>query len=642
MKDMEEEALKSCLVTRERESMHLRLGLASPSCGSPPFDSAAPDIQLITLPWTEWPIYDPAIFEVERQRIERWYHARGYFDARVKSVQAFADGREVNPDECKADSSCKLEVVVKLTEGKPTLVDEVYIVPEADLPEGLQRSLEKALQLKRGKRFDEASYGADKAMLEARLIAASYARAKVRGTVWVDRNSRKAIVEYRVDPGPTCVFGKVHVEGADDVPVPLILETANLREGATYDQEVVDDAQRAIFALRVFSSVKIERRGEGRVVDLMISLQRGRITNWSAGIGVMSGTLRRTTSTETNSVPQWDVHLKASYENRNLLGGLRSLRLEERPRVIFLRQFPGVPPGGPRYGNLISLTFEQPATFERRTVLFSSAAWDVGPDPYRGFFRHDVAVKLGLRRSFWKRRFTASLAVEQDFYRVLKSERPEGVSSYTLPFLEQLLTIDLRDDARRPRLGAFAQVLVQETSRLGSYGSWDYVRVLPEVRGYVPLLFDVVLAARFAVGALYVFDSEPGLDPNTAGLGPETYRLRGGGPTSNRGFAAGRLGDGLIGGSRRFEGSLELRVPLGGDLGLVFFGDVGDVHTSFRWKHLNTSAGLGLRYFSIIGAIRLDAGWRIPGAQVLGAEPAPAYKGDGWPSAVHLTIGEAF
>src|SRR5262245_27636034 len=89
MKAMEPEALAACLVTRERERSKLRLGLAAPTCGEPPFDSAAPTFDLWSLPWNDWPIYDPAIFEVERERIERWYAARGYYNAHVVSVKTF-------------------------------------------------------------------------------------------------------------------------------------------------------------------------------------------------------------------------------------------------------------------------------------------------------------------------------------------------------------------------------------------------------------------------------------------------------------------------------------------------------------------------------------------------------------------------
>jgi translocation and assembly module TamA len=643
VKDMAPEALASCLVTRERDASHIRLGLGAPSCGKPPFDSSAPSFEIWTLPWTEWPIYDPAIFEVERQRIVRWYAARGYFDARIESVQTFAGGKQVNADECPAQADCKLKIVVKVFEGKPTQVAAVSIKTDHPLPAKLLAQLQKSLELKKSQRFDEASYQNDKDNLKAQLIEASYARAKVTGKVSIDRNTREATVEYDLTPGLDCVFGVVKLEGNDDIPPLLLLEAANIRAGTKFSQSVVDDAQRAIFALNVFSVVDVELQGQGRVVDLLAKVERGRITRWSAGAGLMSGTLRRTGSVETTSVPQWDIHLSGSYENRDFLGGLRKLRIEERPRLIFLREFPGVN-GGAHLGNSISITFEQPSTFEARTKLYSSAGWDVGPDPFQGFFRHDVAVKVGLERPFWRRRFRARFALEHDFYWAEKN-RPGDVSNYVLPFLEQQVTLDLRGDSRKPRLGGYADVLVQETSRLGSYGSWDYIRVLPDLRAYVPVAFDIILAARFAVGGLFVLSHASDLDAASAILGPNVYRMRGGGANSDRGFGAGELGDGLVGGSRRYEGSLELRVPLGGDFGFVVFGDVGDVHTSWRFNHLNTAAGAGLRYSSVLGALRFDAGWRIPGAQIVsghGADDVDTYKGSGWPSAVHLTIGEAF
>jgi outer membrane protein assembly factor BamA len=229
-------------------------------------------------------------------------------------------------------------------------------------------------------------------------------------------------------------------------------------------------------------------------------------------------------------------------------------------------------------------------------------------------------------------------------------------SSYRLPYIEQQLVIDLRDNPLRPRLGLYFSVLAQESARVGAYGSWDYLRLTPEARVYLPMPLSSVLAARFAVGALLISDASPGLDADSQRLGPQSYRLRGGGAGGNRGFQAGSLGVGEAGGTRRWEGSLELRVPLGGSFGLVLFGDVGDVSDTgaepvamgqsprsarFEWKRLNAASGLGLRYFSVLGAIRLDAGWRLPGLQRLGASDDAVTLGVA-PSAVHFTIGEAF
>ena len=363
----------------------------------------------------------------------------------------------------------------------------------------------------------------------------------------------------------------------------------------------------------------------------------------AAGVGVMSGTLQR--SLELSSVPQWDIHLSGAYENRSLFGGLRRFRIEERPRLIFLDDFPGAK-GGPRVGNLITLKFEQPQAIERRTTLFVENSWDFGPDPFEGYFRHDLSTKVGLSRPFFRQRLTTSFAVAHDLYEITTSDAPDDVSSYRLPYLEQQIVADLRNDRVRPRYGAYAAVLVQEAFELGGYGSWNYVRVTPDVRGYVPLMWDFVLAARFAVGATFISSRSDKLDPTSARLGPVPYRLRGGGANSNRGFAAGELGAGTDGGIRRYEGSIEVRIPLGQDLGVVLFGDVGDVSQGkrIRFDHTNTALGFGLRYFTILGAIRLDLGWLVPGLQRIGdsGDPANDVKVKVTPSAWHLTIGEAF
>ena len=135
-------------------------------------------------------------------------------------------------------------------------------------------------------------------------------------------------------------------------------------------------------------------------------------------------------------------------------------------------------------------------------------------------------------------------------------------------------------------------------------------------------------------------------------LGPRDLRLRGGGATSNRGFLPGELGDGSDGGTRRWEASCELRVPLTDAFGMVGFFDAGDVSRKpkFRWDHPQASAGFGLRYFTLIGSIRVDVAWRIQDMQVFGpderdpgGEQSQVDFGfaelDG---AIHFTLGESF
>jgi hypothetical protein len=61
-----------------------------------------------------------------------------------------------------------------------------------------------------------------------------------------------------------------------------------------------------------------------------------------------------------------------------------------------------------------------------------------------------------------------------------------------------------------------------------------------------------------------------------------------------------------------------------------------------RFSHLNAATGFGLRYYSFFAPIRFDAGWRIPGWQVVGDGREPNVEVGVLPSAAHLSIGEAF
>ena len=141
-------------------------------------------------------------------------------------------------------------------------------------------------------------------------------------------------------------------------------------------------------------------------------------------------------------------------------------------------------------------------------------------------------------------------------------------------------------------------------------------------------------------------------------LGPRPYRLRGGGPYSVRGVQAGALGlrdvqeEGFPGGTRSWIASIELRVPLGDSFGLASFVDAGDVDggdseekARFRFDHPNTTLGAGVRYKTLVGPLRLDVGFLVPGLQGKRSDARsvsvedPLFKLHG---AVHLTIGESF
>jgi outer membrane protein insertion porin family/translocation and assembly module TamA len=99
------------------------------------------------------------------------------------------------------------------------------------------------------------------------------------------------------------------------------------------------------------------------------------------------------------------------------------------------------------------------------------------------------------------------------------------------------------------------------------------------------------------------------------------------------------------GGLSLWEASIELRFPIfpSAGLGGAIFCDASDVSRQrfhLRWLYPHLSCGAGLHYDTPIGPIRLDAGFQIPGFQVL--DPSSTEKRSPSFYAISLGIGEAF
>jgi outer membrane protein assembly factor BamA len=669
------DAITTCLISRERESFGITVGLAEPVCGVPPFDSSPVRLNLWRFPWSEWPTFNRAVFDQDLQRVLRFYRARGYYDAKIADVSYEPEhvGRAGAVGHCDADvSDCRVNVLIVVAEGEPIRVAEIALIGLDALPEATRSSARGAIELELGKPVDEALHDRSKVNLARSLRASGWAGARVEGRVDLDTRAHVAKVTYRVEPGPAYQFGALILQGHGALPADVIERAAHLDRGTPFDPDVLREIQAEVFALGAFSAVEVEERLDvaTRRADVLVSVTPLPPDALRVGLGVLSGATRRNETGELQSIPQWDVHLFARYQRRHLFGSLGQLTLEDRPRLIFNAAFPALrssrpPPdagsdlptpagvgtrgNGPRPGNIASLGLSQPGLLEARTNAFARTLWDYGPEPYLGFFRSELLLRLGLTRGFWTRRVLVTVALEQDIFSVLESSTERDLpASYRYAYAEQDVRLDLRDSQTRPRSGAYFAINTTQAPRwLGS--DWTVLRVAPEVRGYLPLPLDMVLAQRFALASLFVSDGRADLDPISRELGPTSYRLRGGGASSNRGFPAGTLGAGLDGGIRRWEASLELRIPIGQQLVLAGFADAGDVNQgkSYRFNHLNTSLGYGLRYHTIIGAIRLDIGHRILAWQRSDGSPgieaqAGTLPFSDAPGAVHLTIGDPF
>jgi translocation and assembly module TamA len=226
---------------------------------------------------------------------------------------------------------------------------------------------------------------------------------------------------------------------------------------------------------------------------------------------------------------------------------------------------------------------------------------------------------------------------------------PAGSSSQdtcniSVSYLEQVAELNRRDDPIAPRNGYYLSLSLQEGGG-PLQGDFTFLRVLPDVRAYHSFGTNdrLTFAARLRLGTLLspVVTNEAG--EHIRQESAVVNRFFGGGGVAMRGFNSRRLSpmnisnttaeqpsDRIvpIGGNSLVETSLEMRFKLFGDLSLAAFHDSGLVgvgplnigaHRSevrgessriFGDYHFQ-AVGIGVRYATIVGPVRLDLARRL-------------------------------
>lgn len=627
------------------------------------------------IPFSKKKRFDPNVWRTDLERIERYYQARGYFQANVVSSEVIPDGENA------------VKVRVQIEEGEPTIITGIQVDGGAALAADQQALLADAVPFSQGEVFLEETWEALEESLAADLREQGYARAGVKSLARVDLETREATLDIQVDAGTRYKFGDITLRNhtGERVEDWRIIEQAReaIEDEEWYSDTARDEAQARVFAMEVFGAATVsqgEAHPETGVVDLEVEVQEAPLHTLRAGFGVGIDQARN------------DVHAIAGYTDRDFLGGLRRLELESRAGWAFLPNAYSVARGGntvTQHGPIARLSADllQPRLFHPNFSGTSRLEFERALEPAYAYF--GGRGRLGVNWTPWSW-LTITPSYNLELYRLDQGEVQRSTETAGAPnllygcaggcvlsYLEQALQLDRRDDIQEPKNGYLLALSFQEGGRfLG--GTFDYLRVLPEVRGYVSMLENqrLTLSARVRAGTLVPLSGGP-LDS------PIVARFFSGG-NFMRGFSSRRLSPMLliptpegsgefeaeplpIGGNGLFETQLEVRYDLTANLIGALFTDFGIV-TSEQLQvstlgQLQMAVGGGVRYRTPIGPIRLDLAYRPNvGAplQVYSAEEAtPLYResqgcfgfGEGSPDragapegpcSIHLSIGEAF
>ncbi len=412
--------------------------------------------------------------------------------------------------------------------------------------------------------------------------------------------------DIRLDPGPVLRFGPVTVTGQERMRERRILKIAGLRYGETFSQTELDRAAQRLRRTGVFRSVTLTEGDYPVSGDLL-----------PIGITVIEEKPRRfSIGAEIASID--GLSLTGYWLHRNLLGGGERLKIEGSITNI------GASVSGVDYG--IGITLDRPATLTPDTT--AGLTFELGHLDEVDYSANVAAFGLNFTHYF-SDELTATAALNYEFADVTE---PSGTYRFRSLALPLGATWDKRDSTTDARKGFYLKGEVKPFWGFGTTGSGARLTFDGRVYRSFGQNDRVTLAGRVQAGAVLgsALLETPRDDLFFSGGGGtvrgQPYRSLG--VLVNRGFGP----DFLIGGTHMLVASAELRTQVTERIGVVGFVDAGQIGVdgfSGPLSNWHAGAGLGLRYETGFGPLRLDV-----------AAPVGGDTGDG--VQIYIGLGQSF
>lgn len=443
--------------------------------------------------------------------------------------------------------------------------------------------------------------------LRTALGEQGYAEARIgEQDIEINHQTRLATLTLPIEPGPIARFGAIQVTGKPPFSSRHVGTIARFKRGDPFRRSKVDDLRRALIATGLVSvaEVRVLPVDGGRAVDLAVKLEPAPARTIAGELGYGTGEGAR---------------VEGSWQHRNFFNPEGALTLRG---VLGTNE------------QLAGASIRRNNFLRRDQVLNLQATAS-----HREFDAYEASTLLlagNIERQsnfIWQKTWTWTGGAEllaTDERGVFATAGVKDTRTFLIAAAPASLGYDGSDSLLDPTTGF--RLLGRISPEVSFHGGGrTYVRGQFDASAYRPLSDRVVAAGRIRLGTIGgagLFDLAP------------SRRFYSGGGGSVRGYGYQRLGpkdlDGdPVGGRGLAEFAIETRIRLnqfGGNLGVVPFFDGGtlsdDSLPSFsNWRF---AVGLGARYYSSFGPIRLDVG-----------VPLNRQEGDG-PVAVTVSLGQAF
>jgi outer membrane protein assembly complex protein YaeT len=574
--------------------------------------------------------FDPIIFSSDYHQVKRYYEDNGFFHVRIDTIISVRPENE------------KVFLTFSITEGRRSLVDTILYKGFENLPPDVIEELSSNKQIQVGEPYIQNMVETELRRIIEVFANNGYVNVKV---VAVDARRYASTDNFSLlfefNPGKRYTFGNISVEQDTSsllqIDSSIVLRHLDFTTGEYYGEQKKIESERNLNRLGVFEATKIENAlpyisSDVTSIPMRVLVRTRPFQELTPEIGV---------NDENNA---FNVLFGIGYSHRNFFGGARNFSTVLRLNVQSL-QFQTIFKGkGLRDSSLVSkaeLTTQliQPYFLNNKTSI--SATLSAILDKQTSYYIPSLSFRLGTQSQTatytrlyidWNLQLSdpKKVATLQD-----TANQELGFLKQFNSFITIMLQRDKRNDIFYPSAGIFQSISIEEGG--------SFPRVFGKTLGlnlpysqYVKLTFngqwywdpttkrDLIWATRWRTGTAFLYGDSPLKDI------PLTQRFYSGGSGSVRGWRARYLGampDTLrnLGGNALFEGTIEARWNLlkgAGSLGFidfekfsfVFFYDCGNIWSEPKKMRLNDIAmafGLGLRYNTIAGPIRIDFGMKL-------------------------------
>jgi len=512
------------------------------------------------------------------ERLTTALHSQGYYQAKVNIT--VADRRLDDPgifdtiDYSPADQPVSVQIAIE--------PGPLYKLGKIEITGDAPESALTGLGLKPDSPARAAKVLAAREALLNRLREEGYALAKVDEPIAeLDTDNPILHVTFHVEAGQKIDLGKISITGLERVKPEFAHHQVQLSPGTRYHPAAIEKARQGLHNTGVFSSVraitekKLDHQGQLPIDFLVVE--------------------RPLHSTSIGAAFSTDIggSLSTFWQHRNLLGGAEQITLNASATQIGGNSTTGI-------GYNLGLSYLEP-DFLRRKQSLQTGIGAIRQN-FIAFDQESIIVQTGLQRildNHWSA--GAGLALEQAT--VTQEQAVRDYTLLSLPLTAKYNSIDNLLEPTKGLLGAFS-ITPYQSLMGGDIGTFVVIQ---------------------ASGSTYLDLAEPGRSVlalrgmlgDIEGMGqfglPPDKRFYAGGSATVRGYRFQAIGPQFPsgnpqGGTAIATGTVEFRQRILSHYGMAAFVDTGQVSPDNRSlsDYWGMGAGLGARYYTPIGPIRMD------------------------------------